>query len=288
MSRDCEPVELSISGVTQTLGDRPLLMGIVNVTPDSFSDGGEFLESRRAIEHGLRLVDEGADWLDVGGESTRPGALPVTVEEEMRRVLPVIEGLARQTKAPISIDSYKAATAQAGLAAGATIINDVTGFRDPAMVQVAANSQAACIVMHMRGTPMNMMEQTDYDDVVAELVGYFRERIGHLRQHGIEDKRVLLDPGIGFAKRRTENLRVLNHLADFHSLERPLVLGASRKRIIGEVTGTSGDDRLAGTIATSVLAYLRGVHVLRVHDVAAVRNALAMARAIEEEGSEAS
>lgn len=281
-------VELSIGGKTLMLGERPLLMGIINVTPDSFSDGGAFLDAGRAIEHGLRLLQDGADWLDVGGESTRPGAAPVPADEEMRRVLPVIKGLARQTNVPLSIDTYKAETARAALDAGATTMNDVTGFRDPAMVEVAMNSNAACIVMHMRGAPLDMMSRTAYEDVVAELLEFFRERIVSLTQSGIESKRLIVDPGIGFAKLRPDNLRLLNSLADFHELDRPLALGASRKRIIGEVTGKSEAGRLAGTIATSILAYQRGVHVLRVHDVAAVKDALAMARAIEEEGSGAS
>lgn len=268
-----------------SLGEYPLLMGIVNVTPDSFSDGGQFLDSSRAVDHALKLVEEGANWLDVGGESTRPGATPVGEGEELRRVLPVIEGISAQTDTPISIDTYKASVAREAIRAGASIINDVTGFRDPTMLEVAAASETACIVMHMRGTPADMMEQTEYTEVVADLIEYFRERLAHLCAAGVKLDRTILDPGIGFAKRRLDNLRLLHRLDEFASLGRPVLLGASRKRIIGEITGRGEAGRIYGTIASSVLAYLRGVHILRVHDVGAVADALKVARAIEVEGA---
>ncbi|MBX9653376.1 dihydropteroate synthase [bacterium] len=268
-----------------SLGEYPLLMGIVNVTPDSFSDGGQFFDPNRAVDHALKLVDEGANWLDVGGESTRPGATPVGDAEELRRVLPVIEGISAQTDTPISIDTYKASVAREAIEAGASIINDVTGFRDPAMVEVAAATKTACIVMHMRGTPADMMEQTEYTEVVADLIEYFRERLARLSAAGVELERTILDPGIGFAKRRLDNLRLLNRLHEFASLGRPVLLGASRKRIIGEITGRGEAGRIHGTIASSVLAYLKGVHILRVHDVGAVADALKIARAIEVEGA---
>lgn len=268
-----------------SLGEFPLLMGIVNVTPDSFSDGGRFLDSSRAVDHALKLVEEGANWLDVGGESTRPGATPVGEGEELRRVLPVIEGISAQTDTPISIDTYKASVAREAIRAGASIINDVTGFRDPTMLEVAAASETACIVMHMRGTPADMMEQTEYTEVVADLIEYFRERLAHLCAAGVKLDRTILDPGIGFAKRRLDNLRLLHRLDEFASLGRPVLLGASRKRIIGEITGRGEAGRIYGTIASSVLAYLRGVHILRVHDVGAVADALKVARAIEVEGA---
>lgn len=285
MLKQTFPTELNWAGRTVELGRFPLLMGIVNVTPDSFSDGGEFLDPKMAVEHGLSLVEEGADWLDIGGESTRPGAAPVPESDELRRVLPVVEGLRAQTDRPISIDTYKPAVAREAIQAGATIINDVTGFRDPAMVELAAKSDAACIVMHMRGTPVDMMEQTQYKDVVADLLDYFRDRLGRLREAGIAMSRTIVDPGIGFAKLRAENLKLLNRLADFAVLGRPILLGASRKRIIGELTGRGLAGRKDGTIASSVLAYLKGTHLLRVHDVGAVRDALLVARAIEEEGA---
>jgi len=267
------------------LGEFPLLMGIVNVTPDSFSDGGQFFDASRAVDHALKLVGEGANWLDVGGESTRPGAQPVGEGEELRRVLPVIEGISAQTDTPISIDTYKAGVAREAIQTGASIINDVTGFRDPAMVEVAAATQTACIVMHMRGTPVDMMEQTEYADVVADLTDYFRERLALLSAAGVDLHRTVVDPGIGFAKKRIDNLRLLHRLDEFASLGRPVLLGASRKRIIGEITGRGEAGRIHGTIASSVLAYLKGVHILRVHDVGAVADALLVARAIEVEGA---
>ncbi|MBY0589607.1 dihydropteroate synthase [bacterium] len=261
-------------------------MGIVNVTPDSFSDGGAFLDPHRAVEHAVQLVAEGADWLDIGGESTRPGATPVPLDEELRRVIPVIQGLMSKTDTPISIDTYKPEIARAAIKAGAQIINDVTGFRDPAMVDLAAQTDAGCVVMHMRGTPADMMERTNYENVVAELIDYFGERIDRLTRAGVERERIILDPGIGFAKTRPDNLRLLHRLDEFATLGRPILLGASRKRIIGEITQRGNEGRLFGTIATSLWGYLRGAHLLRVHDVGPTRDALVMIRAIEEEGSQ--
>jgi dihydropteroate synthase len=278
------PTKLTFSDRSIDLGPFPLIMGIVNVTPDSFSDGGAYFRPEQGIEQALRLVAEGADWLDIGGESTRPGATPVPLDEELRRVIPVIQALSAKVDNVISIDTYKAEVAQAAMEAGATVINDVTGFRDPAMVELAARTDAACVVMHMRGTPGDMMEQTNYKDVVAELVDYFRERIGRLTEAGVDRERILLDPGIGFAKLRPDNLRLLHRLDELAELGRPILLGASRKRIIGEITRRGDEGRVFGTVATSVWGYLRGVHVLRVHDVGPTRDALNMTRAIEVEG----
>ena len=279
------PTRLTWGKRTVELGGFPLIMGIVNVTPDSFSDGGQFLETSRAVDHALGLVAEGAKWLDIGGESTRPGATPVGAMEELRRVIPVIESISGQTDTPISIDTYKAEVAREAIGAGASIINDVTGFRDPAMVELASETEAACIVMHMRGTPADMMEQTDYKDVVADLLDYFRDRLKALALAGINPERTMIDPGIGFAKKRIDNLRLLHGLSELAVLGRPVLLGASRKRIIGEITGRGEAGRIHGTIASSVLAYLKGVHILRVHDVGAVADALLVAQAIEVEGA---
>jgi dihydropteroate synthase len=197
----------------------------------------------------------------------------------------VIEGISAQTDTPISIDTYKGAVAREAILAGASIINDVTGFRDPAMVETAAATESACIVMHMRGTPVDMMEKTAYKDVVTDLMNFFRERLSMLTAAGVELERTVIDPGIGFAKRRQDNLRLLNRLDEFTVLGRPVLLGASRKRIIGEITGRGEAGRVHGTIGSSVLAYLKGVHILRVHDVGAVSDALQVARAIEVEGA---
>lgn len=263
------------------LSNRPLILGIVNVTPDSFSDGGRFFEPNRAVDQALRLVEEGADGVDIGGESTRPGATPVPEDDERRRVIPVIQALADRVAVPISIDTRKPAVAREALNAGASVINDVTGFRDPAMVDLAAETDATCVVMHMRGTPETMNDLAHYRDVVGEMMDYFAQRLETLRAAGIEATRVALDPGIGFAKKRRHNLAILKRLGEFASLGRPILLGTSRKRLLGEVTGRGELDRLAGTLATTVTGYLKGARIFRVHDVAPARDALAMAAAIE-------
>jgi len=250
-------------------------MGILNVTPDSFSDGGRSFLTGAAIEHGLRLADEGAAIIDIGGESTRPYSSPVSAEEEQRRVLPVIESLARQLKVPLSIDTSKASVANAALAAGAEIINDVTGLAgDPAMLDVARHSGAAVCAMHMLGTPQTMQDDPRYDDVVAEVFEFLRRRRDELQAAGIELKRIALDPGIGFGKSHQHNLTLLAASARFHELGSPLVVGHSRKGFIAKIIGNSEADRTPGTIGVALSLALAGVQVVRVHDVAAVRQAL--------------
>ena len=278
-------VELLVDGEPVRLGPRPLLMGIVNVTPDSFSDGGQFLDPVAAIEQGQRLVAEGADWLDVGGESTRPGAEPVPLDEELRRVLPVLEGLADSTSVPISIDTYKPEVARRAVRAGASIVNDVTGFRDPAMIEVGADCGAACVCMHMKGTPRTMGEEARYDDVVADLLQYFEDRIERMSAAGIDRRRIVIDPGIGFAKKKQHNLDLLDRLDELLTLNRPVMLGASRKRIIGELTGRPESERLYGTIGTAVIGYVKGAAVLRVHDVGPIRDTLAVLRSVDAAGA---
>ena len=280
MRRCRRTVELTLAGERVTLGGRPVLMGIVNVTPDSFSDGGQYVDADRAVAHALRLVAEGADWLDVGGESTRPGADPVPEDEELRRVLPVIERLHGQVAVPISIDTYKPAVARRALSAGARVLNDVTGFRDPAMLAVAADSNAVCVCMHMRGDPRTMMDLADYDDVVAELQAFFAVRLEFLAAAGVDRQRVVLDPGIGFAKRHRHSLEIFRRLDEFLEHDRPILVGASRKSLIGELTGRPPAHRLPGSVATALAAYMQGAHILRVHDVAAVRDALAVFEAV--------
>ncbi|HVJ79797.1 MAG TPA: dihydropteroate synthase, partial [Planctomycetia bacterium] len=218
--------------------------------------------------------------LDIGGESTRPGAEPVPAAEELRRVLPVLESLAPRVSIPLSIDTYKPEVARAALAAGASIINDVTGFRDPGMLSVAAASTAACVCMHMLGTPQTMASLASYDDPVADLAAYFRGRMEALIAAGVDQSRIVLDPGIGFAKKTAHNLAILRNLHSFHSFGRPLLLGASRKRILGDLTGRGEAGRLPGSIATALAARLQGVHIVRVHDVAAIRDALAVFDAV--------
>lgn len=263
------------AGKPFTFGPLPKLMGIVNVTPDSFSDGGRFVDVDRAVEHALQLVEQGADILDVGGESTRPGATPVDADEELRRVIPVIERLSTRTKAAISIDTMKAEIAREALAAGATIINDVSGLEfDPAMIDVATDSDCGVIVMHMQGTPQTMQIDPVYEDVVAEVHDYLAGRLDLLSSAGIAAERVVLDPGIGFGKTAEHNLQLLSHIAALHQLGRPVLIGHSRKRFLKKLLGREVEERLSGTIGVSIALAEQGVEILRVHEPQPVRDAL--------------
>jgi dihydropteroate synthase len=260
-------------------------MGVVNVTPDSFSDGGLFLDADAAVEHGRRLASEGADILDVGGESTRPGAEPVAADEELRRVLPVVERLAPDSgpgdPARISIDTTKSAVARATLDAGASIVNDVSAFRfDPELAGVVADSGADCCLMHMLGEPRTMQQDPRYDDVVSDVRAFLEERLGFATDEGIAEERVWLDPGIGFGKTVEHNLELLRRLDEIVAIGRPVVIGTSRKSFLGKLAGARDEGkRLSGTIATNVLALERGATVFRVHDVAQNADALAVAAA---------
>ena len=256
------------------------LMGVVNVTPDSFSDGGLYLDPEAAIAHGRELAGAGAEVLDIGGESTRPGAEAVPEEEELRRVIPVIQGLVA-SEARISVDTSKAAVAAAALDAGAEVVNDVTALRgDNEMAALCAERGATVVLMHMRGEPRTMQDDPRYDDVVAEVKGFLAERLEAATAAGIAEERIWLDPGIGFGKTAAHNMELLRRLSELRELGRPLVVGTSRKSFIGRVDGSAADDRLGGTIASSVLAAAEGAEVLRVHDVAEARQALAVATAI--------
>jgi dihydropteroate synthase len=253
----------------------PRLMGIVNVTPDSFSDGGQFLDPRAAIEQGLQLVTDGAAILDIGGESTRPGATPVTETEELRRVIPVIQGLAERAGVPISIDTMKARVAQEALQAGAQVVNDVSGLlADPHMEAVCAESDCGVIVMHMRGTPQTMQTDPHYADVVREVREFFDARLQTLSERGIAADRLMFDPGIGFGKTAEHNLSLLSHLNDLRSGGRPLLVGHSRKRFLKRLLGREVDERSAGTLGVALAMAAQGVDLIRVHDVAAIRDAL--------------
>jgi dihydropteroate synthase len=253
----------------------PKLMGVVNVTPDSFSDGGLYLDPGAAIAHGRELVADGAGILDVGGESTRPGAEPVAEAEELARVVPVIEGLA-DLEVAISIDTSKAAVAGAALDAGAEIVNDVTALRgDPEMAALCADRGATVVLMHMAGTPRTMQESPTYNDVVAEVTAFLAGRLEAATAAGIAEERIWLDPGIGFGKTAEHNMELLRRLGELAELGRPLLVGASRKSFIGKVDGSGPGERLGGTIAASVLAATKGAEVLRVHDVAEACQALA-------------
>jgi dihydropteroate synthase len=255
------------------------VMGVVNVTPDSFSDGGLYLDASAAVEHARELERAGAVILDVGGESTRPGALPVAEREELRRVVPVIEALSGSA-AQLSIDTSKAAVATAAISAGATLVNDVTALRgDPLMIDVVAASGVDCCLMHMLGEPRTMQHDPRYDDVVSEVKAFLEGRLSFAVGHGVVEERILLDPGIGFGKTTQHNLELLRRLDEIVALGRPVVIGTSRKSFLGKITAEPVEDRIAATIATNVLAYLRGARVFRVHDVAPIHDALAITAA---------
>jgi len=265
------------------IGRRPLVMGIVNVTPDSFSDGGQFLRAEAAITHALGLVGQGADVLDIGGESTRPGSSPVSLEDELKRVVPVVEALARQTPVPLSVDTSKADVARACLSAGAHIINDVTALGDPRMAEVARQFQAGVILMHMQGTPQTMQLDPRYDDVVVDISAWLDERTRSVIAQGVAQDAIVLDPGIGFGKRQAHNLELLARLPELQRLGRPICLGASRKGFIGKITGRNVQEGAAGSVAVACWAAMKqAVQVLRVHDVAATRDAVLMLEALTE------
>ena len=252
-------------------------MGVVNVTPDSFSDGGVFDDQAAAIAHAHRLISEGAAIIDVGGESTRPGAAPVPVEDELERVIGVVEGI---SGARVSIDTMKVAVAERALDAGATYVNDVTAFRhEPEMAGLVADRGADCCLMHMLGEPRTMQDDPRYDDVVDDIKAFLEERIAFAVNAGVKEERIQLDPGIGFGKTLEHNLELLRRLDEFATLGRPIVVGTSRKSFLGKLTGRDVTERVHATVATNVIAYERGARVFRVHDVAATRDALEVAAA---------
>ena len=262
-------------------GPGPFLMGIVNATPDSFSDGGLHLDPDAAVARALRLAEEGADLVDLGGESTRPGAPAVPAEEEIRRVVPVIERLrARGFPLPISVDTWKGAVARAALAAGADLVNDVTGLADPELGRAVAEARAPVVLMHMRGTPADMQSRAVYADVGAEVAAELRAALARADAAGIDRDRVILDPGIGFAKTAEQSVELLARVGELRALGRPLLVGPSRKSFIGKLTGAAVEDRLPGTLAAVVACVLAGVEFLRVHDVAPCRQAARIAAEI--------
>ena len=273
--------KFEVKGKSFVIGRRPWLMGVLNVTPDSFYDGGRYFSVEKAVARGLELVSQGIDILDIGGESSRPGSKPISAQEEMERVLPVIRGLRSRVSCLLSIDTTKASVARAALAEGVEIINDISALRsDPEMVYVAAQSQAGVVLMHMKGTPQTMQVNPFYEDVIAEISGFFRERMNFVREKGIPAERIILDPGIGFGKRLEDNLRLINELDSFLSLQRPLLIGVSRKSFIGQILNLPAEERLEGTIASAVISLMRGAAILRVHDPQAVSRAIRVAEAI--------
>jgi dihydropteroate synthase len=266
-------------------GAGPFLMGVVNVTPDSFSDGGRFLDPAAAVARAERLAEEGADLVDLGGESTRPGAAPVPAEEERRRVVPVIAALrARGFGLPISVDTCKGAVARAALQAGADLINDVSGLADPALAAAVAAAGVPVVVMHMRGTPADMAGRATYRDLLAEVAAELREGLARALAAGIPAERVILDPGLGFAKTPAQTVELLARVGELRALGRPLLVGPSRKRFIGELTGAPVEERLPGTLAAVTACVLAGVELIRVHDVAAARQAAQVAQALRGAG----
>lgn len=260
---------------TLDLPRRPLLMGILNVTPDSFSDGGRFLDPSAATAHAAQLAADGADIIDVGGESTRPGAAPVSLQEELERVLPVVEQITERLSVPVSIDTFKAAVARAAIAAGAEIINDVTALHgDEEMLDVLRESGAAICAMHMQGTPQTMQQNPNYEDVVADVLGFLRQTRGKLMGAGVPQSRICLDPGIGFGKTVEHNLALLSSAWRFHELGCPILIGHSRKRFIAKVIGDESADHTAASIGISCALAAQGIQILRVHDVRLFREAL--------------
>ncbi len=260
---------------------RPQVMGIVNCTPDSFADRSDTTE--KAINSARRMIDEGADIIDIGGESSRPGSDPVTLEAELERVIPVIENIRSFSDIPLSIDTTKAAVAEKALTAGANIINDISALAfDSEMAEVAARHGCPVVLMHIRGNPKTMQDDPHYDDVIKEVVDYFSGRIDYAVSRGIDNSKIILDVGIGFGKRTVDNLMLIKHLDAFKKFGRPLLVGASRKRFIGELTGMDTDKRLEGSVAVASMAVQNGADIVRVHDVAQTKQAVAMAAAVRE------
>jgi len=259
---------------------RPHVMGIVNITPDSFSDGGRYASTEKAIAHAMQLVADGADILDIGGESTRPGATPVSLEEELSRVIPVIEELVGKAGIAISIDTYKPEVMRQAILAGVDIVNDVRALQEPGALEIVAQSNAGVCLMHMKGTPQTMQIEPVYDDVVAEVTDFLQERLLAAESAGIAADRIVLDPGFGFGKRTAHNLALLQDLAAIKALGRPLLVGLSRKSVLGQLLGNDVDERLHASIAASVISVMKGASIVRVHDVKATADALKVVAAV--------
>jgi dihydropteroate synthase len=270
---------------TFTLGKQTLLMGVLNVTPDSFSDGGLFLDKKKAIARGLKMVEEGADFIDIGGESTRPGSKPLGLDEELRRVIPVIESLAKDVDVPISIDTYKSAVAKKAIDAGAQIINDISGLHlDPSLSQVAAKEDVPLVLMHIRGNPETMQKKIHYESLFSEIIQYLKDSIQRAESAGVDPEQIIIDPGIGFGKTVEDNLLILKNLQEFKILGKPLLLGTSRKSFIGKILNADVTERLEGTLSTVVVGVLNGAHIIRCHDVIQAKRAIAIADAVRQAG----
>jgi dihydropteroate synthase len=270
---------------TFTLGKKTLLMGVLNVTPDSFSDGGLFFDKEKAISHGLKMAEEGADIIDIGGESTRPGSKPLELEEELRRVIPVIESIAKEVDVPISIDTYKSAVAQRAIGAGAEIINDISGLHfDPGLAQVAAKEDLPLVLMHIRGIPETMQKNVHYDSLLSEILQSLKDSIQRAESAGIDPRQIVVDPGIGFGKTLGDNLLIIKNLFEFRILGKPILLGTSRKTFIGKILNAQVTDRLEGTLSSIAIGVLNGAHIIRSHDVLQAKKVIAVADAIKMAG----
>ncbi|MCK4428552.1 MAG: dihydropteroate synthase [candidate division Zixibacteria bacterium] len=260
--------KLNFSKRVFDLSSRTHLMGILNVTPDSFSDGGKFFQVEHAVKQGIRMAEEGADMIDVGGESTRPESDPVTIEEELSRVIPVIGALSKEIDIPISIDTYKSEVAKKALDSGAEMINEISALRfDPKMKEVAAEYQVPIVLMHIKGTPKNMQETPYYDDVIEEIIEYLKESTKLAKDAGIGEENIIVDPGIGFGKRLEDNLNILKNLKKFSILDCPILVGPSRKSFIGKILGLPVEERLEGSLASLAVSIMNGANIVRVHDV---------------------
>lgn len=275
------PKGIKIGNRKFTFGKRTYIMGILNVTPDSFSDGGKYFDVDKAVEKGIQIVKEGADIIDIGGESTRPGSKIVSVEEELSRVIPVIKKLSKKTRIPISIDTRKSKVALKAIKAGAKLVNDISGLRhDPKMAQIIAKSNAPVVIMHMKGTPENMQKNPNYEDVVDEILNYLKESIEIAENAGILQNKIIIDPGIGFGKRTEDNLEILKQIKEFKVLGKPILIGTSRKSFIGNILALTVENRLLGTAATCTSSILNGVDIIRVHDVKEMKQIAKIADAI--------
>jgi dihydropteroate synthase len=252
--------------VTYDLGSRTHIMGILNVTPDSFSDGGKYMKPEDAVARARQMETDGADFIDIGGQSTRPGSKEISVDEELKRVIPVIQALKKEVKIPISIDTYRSQVADEALSSGAKIVNDISAFNfDPSMPETVANHNASAILMHIKGTPKNMQENPEYKDLIAEVLLYFEKAVWKANVAGIDQ--LIIDPGIGFGKTPEHNLRLIRNMFELKKLDCPVIIGVSRKSMIGKISGTEVHERLSGTIALNTISILNGVNIIRVHDV---------------------
>ncbi|MCJ7748850.1 MAG: dihydropteroate synthase [Desulfobacterales bacterium] len=271
---------------TFKLGKQTLLMGVLNVTPDSFSDGGLFLDREKAIAQGLKMVEEGADLIDIGGESTKPGSKPLGLEEELRRVIPVIEALAKEVDVPISIDTYKSTVAKKAIEAGAQMINDISGLHfDPDLAHVASKEDVPLILMHTRGTPETMQKDVHYESLFSEILQYLRESIQRAESAGLDPGQIVIDPGIGFGKTLEDNLLIIKNLQEFRILGKPILLGTSRKTFIGKILHAEVTERLEGTLSRIAIGVLNGAHIIRCHDVLEAKKAISVADAIRLAGA---